>query len=155
MAVKIKYDVLTNELASRVSNELIPWYDVGEMVIKDNGIVRAENYGQIGVVIPSCTKIKQWIANNVVYKSEISRKIIEGNTSGGFIYHGGKVSAKTLSSITGYSVNTIYTYWQRFGKDQKKFEEFIDAHVSNQYQDDVTKLIKHQQDDDDLEIEFV
>lgn len=111
--------------------EGLSWGDMLALWVQKNGVHNDVVEGEeVEVVsVPSPEKIRHWYECNVgkiiQQKTNIKPKVrIE--------YHGVNVSAKRLAEASGYSINTIYAYWQSSGKDTDIFSRKIDKRLDPQ-----------------------
>lgn len=121
---KDNYKVLTDEYAKLVGENGVPWYKVVQYVVSNSEPMSFFDKNNASICLASPLVIKKWVENNVIYS--VSPKIKKAGYSSSLTYHGEKFTGRELAHITGYSINTIYSYWQRANKNDKVFSAMID-----------------------------
>jgi hypothetical protein len=125
----VSYAVLNNYLAKQIIDGVIDWESVMGVVSKNNGFLSEGGFTNNIVLIPNDKVVKTWGLNEIPFKNDLQKEQMFSNGNCKIMYHGKVVPARTLSKVTGYTVNTIYTYWYKCNKDTDKFSDFMDSKI--------------------------
>ena len=118
-------EILNNDFVNAIIANDWSWHDVMYEVVKQADVYKT----QIGdtsfdcVLVPNPEKIRSWYENNIG-KIEIKNNKLKPKAK--LVYHGVHISGKVLSEASGYTLNTIYAYWQKSNKNGEAFSNMID-----------------------------
>ena len=120
---------LTSDLAEQLQEDPnSTWGQVLHMMVKHYGVQQRTYDGtEFDVMIaPNPEKIRMW------YETHVGTKPKKQNNATKIVYHGVKITAKKIAECSGYSINTVYTYWQKSDKDGEVFSKMIDKKMTQQ-----------------------
>ena len=117
--------LLNNDFVNAILANDWSWHDVMYEIVNTAGVYER----QIGdktfdcVLVPSPEKIRSWYESNIG-KIEVKNNMVRPKAK--LEYHGVKISGKVLAEASGYTLNTIYAYWQKADKNGEVFSNMID-----------------------------
>lgn len=126
-----KYAILTADKAVEMGKNGTPWYDILSEISASCGVQDMGICMRAGIVIPEPFFVRKWVEKNVSYDKAVLE--LNAKQTAKLTYHGARVTAKKLSDMSGYSINTIYSYWQKAEKDDEEFSAMIDKRMPPEY----------------------
>lgn len=140
--------VLNSEFADDIAMNDLSWLDSLLLFVERAGISKKtiEDMELDCVAVPDPEKIRKWYVENIGAVQRAKKQ------SPRLVYHGINISGKALADASGYSLNTIYAYWQKSMKNTETFSKMIDKRLTTEQKTEL--LSQYEPSEEDISEEF-
>lgn len=140
--------VLNSEFADDIAINDLSWLDSLSLFVERAGISKKtiEDMELDCVAVPDPEKIRKWYVENIGTVQRAKKQ------SPRLVYHGINISGKALADASGYSLNTIYAYWQKSMKNTETFSKMIDKRLTTEQKTEL--LSQYEPSEEDISEEF-
>ena len=136
--------ILNSEFADDVSINDLSWLDSLLFFVERAGVTKntIEDMELDCVAVPDPEKIRKWYVENIGTVERTKKH------SPKLVYHGVNISGKALADASGYSLNTIYAYWQKSMKNSETFSKMIDKRLTTEQKAELLRQYEPSEDDE-------